>query len=166
MDVLGQCFDANRLRRIVAGIKDVEVQLLGIEECPVLAFARDVRIESCGGSLRNQRTPRPGDDADALHAFGAEGKQSWCCAEHLRNGPAQVFALAAVLAPHADRRAVIRSELTANRDSQQSREHAVVADFRMAIERQVSGVERDVSFDQSSKPTIGGTNKRPETTPK
>ena len=36
----------------------------------------------------------------------------------------------------------------------------------MAIQRQVSSIQRNVSFDESSNPTIGGTNERPQTTPK
>ena len=36
----------------------------------------------------------------------------------------------------------------------------------MTIERKVRSVERNVSFDESSNSTIGGTDQRPETTPK
>jgi len=61
---------------------------------------------------------------------------------------------------------VIRSEIAAHLYFQHPRKHAIIADVGMAIERKVSSVQRDVSFDQSSNPSIGWTNKRPQTTPK
>ncbi len=70
--MLGQRFDADGLGRVVTCVQDVEAELLGIEKCPVLAFAGDERIEPRGGGLWNQRSPRAGDDSDPLHALVAE----------------------------------------------------------------------------------------------
>jgi len=61
---------------------------------------------------------------------------------------------------------VIGSEIATNLDVEYTGKHGVVADVGMTVEGEVRGVERDVSFYQTRNPAIGGTNERPETTPK
>ncbi len=165
-DVFRQRFDADRLRRVMAGVEDIDAELLGVEKGPVLSLAGHERIEPRRGSLRDQRPAGAGDDSNPMYALGAERKQPRGRAERLGQGPAQVFTFAAVFAPHPGRRSMIRSKLTAHLYLQHAGEHGIVADVGMTIERKVCGIERDVCFDQSGKPAIGGTNNRPEATPK
>ena len=61
---------------------------------------------------------------------------------------------------------MIRSEIAANLDVEHSGQHGIVTDVRMAVEREMRGVERDVSFYQSSEPAITGTHHRPLPPPK
>jgi hypothetical protein len=61
---------------------------------------------------------------------------------------------------------MVGSELAADFDLEQAREHSVVADFGMAIEREVSRVERDVAVDQSGNATIDRTHERTQAAPK
>src|SRR6266850_754245 len=165
-NVLGERFDADGLGCVVPRIKDVDAKLLSIEKGPVLPFSGDVGVESRGCGLWDQCSTCPGDDTDAVHALGAERKYARCRSQCLRQRPTQLLALTGEFAPDADRGSVIRPKLAAHGDSQQPPEYGVVADDRMTIERKVRSVERNVSFDESSNSTIGGTDQRPETTPK
>src|SRR5258708_5689221 len=94
-----QRFEADRLRRVMGGVENIDAELLGVEKGPVLSLAGHERIEPRCGSLRDQRPSGTGDDSDAMHALGAERKHAWGRAERLGQGPAQVFTFAAVFAP-------------------------------------------------------------------
>src|SRR6185503_694706 len=48
------------------------------------------------------------------------------------------------LSPNADRRAVMVSKFAAQGDTERTREHGVIADFGVAIEREVRAVESNV----------------------
>src|SRR5712664_1694777 len=165
-DVLRQRLHANCLCCVVTSVENVDPEFFGVEERPVLSFARDERIESGRRGLRYQRPSRTRDDPDPLHELRPEGEESRRSTEGLGERPTQLFASAGVLAPDARGRSVIGSEIAANLYAEQSREHAVVANVGMAVERKVSGVERDVSFDETRKPAIGGTDEWPQATPK
>src|SRR6266487_3400511 len=165
-DVLRQCFDSDRLRRVMAGVENIDAQLLGVEEGPVLSFSSHKRIEPRRGSLWDQRPSGAGHDSNPVHALGAEREESRGGAERLGQRPVQVLPLTTEFAPDPGRGSVIRSEVAAHLYPQHAGQHRIVADVGVTIERKVGGVQRDVCFDQSSEPAVSGTDERPETTPK
>src|SRR5687768_1193521 len=106
-DVLGERLHADRLGRVMARKKDVPTELLGVEERPVLAFARDIRVEAGGGSLRNQRPTRSRDDADPASFGRTEGKYARSDPQLLREVAGEILTRDLPLPPHTDRGAVI-----------------------------------------------------------
>src|SRR5258706_2783504 len=165
-DVLRQRFDPDGLRRVMAGIENIDAELLGVEKGPVLSLSGHERIEPRRGSLWDQRPSRAGDDSNPVHALGAEREEPRGGAERLGQRPAQIFALPAEFAPDPGPSSMIRSEVAAHLYPQHPGEYRIVTDVRVTIERKVGGVQRDVCFDQSSEPAIGRTDDRPEPTPK
>src|SRR6267154_5878100 len=113
-DVLRQRFDSDRLCRVMAGVENVDAQLLGVEEGPVLSFSSHERIEPRRGRLWDQRPSGAGDDSNAVHALGAEWEQSGGGAERLGQRPTQILPLAVEFAPDPGRSSVIRSEVAAH----------------------------------------------------
>ncbi|OLC43079.1 MAG: hypothetical protein AUH75_03465 [Gemmatimonadetes bacterium 13_1_40CM_4_65_7] len=81
--------------------------------------------------------------------------------EHGCQRTAQVLARSHAFSPDAKRRSVVRAELTTDRYAKQARQDAVIADFRMTVERQMGGVERDVFIYQSSDAAVRRTDERP-----
>jgi len=56
---------------------------------------------------------------------------------------------------------VVRAELTTDRYAKQAGEDAVIADFRMTVERQMGGVKRDVFIYQSGDTAVRRTDDGP-----
>src|SRR2546422_114911 len=134
----------------MARIEHVDAELFGVEIRPVLPFARDERVESCRGRLRDQRTSRAGHDPNPLHALGPERESPRRCTERFGQCPAQLLPRSVVLAPDAGGGTVVRAEIAANLYLEHSGKHGVVSDIRMTVERKVCGVEGDVSLDRKS----------------
>src|SRR5439155_26768556 len=135
-----ESLDAHRLRGVVAAVEDVDPQLLRVEEGPVRSFTRNEGVETCGGSLRNEGAPRPGHDPDACDVRRPEGEHARRNAKDGFEFGGELLASHAEIAPHTDRRAVVRAELATQLDPEQSREDGVVAHAGVAVEGKVGGV--------------------------
>ena len=125
------------------------------------ALARDVRVEPGGGSLGDHRARAARHDPHAPHPLGPErhqprGRGPERGGELLaERGPGRVQ-----LAPHTDPHPVLFPELAAHRDAEPARQHRVVADLRMKVQRQVRTVERDALSDEPGRAPIPGPRER------
>src|SRR6267143_597859 len=159
--MLGQRRDADRFGRVMASIEHVQPQLFRIEKGPVLPFAGHVGVEAGRGRLRNHRSSCARHYAHTLHAHWTDGQTSRDSPEHGCQRMAQVLPRSNAFSPDAERGSVVRAELTTDRYAKQAGEDAVIADFRMTVERQMGGVKRDVFNYQSGDTAVRRTDDGP-----
>jgi hypothetical protein len=98
---------------VVPRVKDVELQLFGVEKRVVGTLARDEGVEVGGGGLRDHRARRPRHDSHAAHPLGAERHQPRCATCKGRQLALEGVASDVDLSPTADPHAVLLAEFAA-----------------------------------------------------
>ena len=156
---------AERLRGVVAGVEHVQPQLLSVEVRVVRPLARDERVEPRGRGLSDHRAGRARDDPHAPHLPRTERHHAGDDAEHRGNPFLEGLPRAHQFSLHADRDAVMLAEGATLSDAQLSRQHDVVPDLGVEIERNVRAVEGDVVSDEAGDAPVGRPREGTEATP-
>src|SRR5205809_6760847 len=114
-EMTGQRLDTYRLGGVVPRVEDVQLELFGVKERVVGTLARDERVETSSGGLRDHGARSPRHDPDAAHPRRAERLQPWCGARDRRRLALERVPREAAVSPPADPHAVCVAEIAPQR---------------------------------------------------
>lgn len=155
-DLGGEGADAEGLGRVVAGVEDVQSQVVGEGGGPVGAFAGDEGVEAGFGGLAQFGAGTAGDHTDGAADLGASREEDGGGTGRLGETGAEGLAIEAAFASEADRLALGFEEWLRGGQADGAGELDGIAEARVGVEGQVGTVHGEVVVQETAQELVVG----------